>query len=364
MGGRREFHERALARPARPDVLTMLVFAQLSFAPTVWVGSDERAWMIPWMLFLLGVGLVMLRLDEVLVSVDSTFRWNDWGLAILDRSGRVTRSLAWSTVRSYRVDRCSGAPSQRARVVTLVMADRELSLGTMAGVGHVAVDPWTQRAILEVLTHRRVPELPSREAPRLVPPSAWTVRAVMIALAWYVSLTLLARWLVPSLWLGAAVLPALWIGPRVEPFLRAVRASFVGRGLRVARVREVIAHGLLIEEDGRESTIDALLVDPRDAAVRASAVLGRTSFARGDTVLVTPEPITSGYRSADGPSARSVVSVRDRRRARATVVMTLAVVLAVSSGAVLAASGSLRSLFPWVRETAETGVDADAIMQP
>ena len=125
MGSARGFHERALLRVWVPDVLTILLVCELALMPMLALGIEEvLAWTASGLVSLFGFGLLLLRVDELLAPVEIALRWNEWGLAVIDRSGRVTRSLPWHLVTSHRVDRCVDASPED--VLVLVAGDREL----------------------------------------------------------------------------------------------------------------------------------------------------------------------------------------------------------------------------------------------
>jgi hypothetical protein len=130
MGSPGGLHEHDFLRVSWWDVLTMLVLLELSITPALSIGLDGHIeWLVPWLLVLLGVGVVLPRVDEQLVPYETKLRRNDWGLAVIDRRGRVTRSFAWHALTAFRLDRCLDGPLCE-EILVLVLQDRELSIGS------------------------------------------------------------------------------------------------------------------------------------------------------------------------------------------------------------------------------------------
>ncbi len=285
----------------------------------------------------MGIGLLMMRVDELLIPRETKIRWNDWGLAIVDRSGRVTRSLSWGSLTSFRIDRCLGV-----HVLVLVTGSNELSIGTAVRVGDVAVDRWTQRAFIDGL--RSIGKREDEGRDRARPPRRfdWSAWSLLVGLAVLSLGMLLTEWLSSTPSLAMAIAPALWIAHRVEPFKRAVRASAAGRGMNRVNVARVVGRVLVVEHEGRELVMEVPLVDPRDGSVAASACLGPTAWSAGDVVLMPRETIDGGYRSSQATTPRSPISCRDRMRARAGVALALCAALVVPPTAMLAAPTSVR----------------------
>jgi hypothetical protein len=142
-----------------------------------------------------------------------------------------------------------------------------------------------------------------------------------------------------------SALPSLWIAHRAEGLWRVLRASLVGRGMRMVRLLRVGDRGITVSDEGRESVLDVALADPRDGTVEASRALGPLTWAAGDPVLIAAETTrVEGYRAASPRRTRAVVSpcaVGDARRA---FVLTLLAMLVLGLGA--AVTASYRSLVP------------------
>jgi hypothetical protein len=341
MGSPRGLYERDLLRVRVPDVLTMLVLAELSITPALALGLDDRfEWLAPWLLATLAVGLLLLRVDELLLPLETKLRWNEWGLAVIDRSGRVTRSLAWHALGAFRIDRCLDAPHLRQEILVLVAPDRELSIGASAGVGDLGVDLSAQRALVSRLEHEGLPREAERTRRRVRWTLGWTRRSFVVALAWAVASWLFTRSLAPSpIAVVVTILPALWIAHRAEGLLRVVRASLVGRGLRAVRVVRVAERSVTVDDGGRESVVEAALADPRDGSIEASRALGPLTWATGSAALVVGEaPTLQAYRAASPRDARPLVSARARRVARGSLVLALLAMLVLALGATMTAS--------------------------
>lgn len=332
MGRRREYHERVLIRAWMPDVVAMVVVLQLSFLPTVVLSNDHRAWVIPWLLATMGIGLLMLRVDELLVPRETKLRWNDWGLAIVDRSGRVTRSVPWASLSSFRVDRCVGV-----QVLVLVTGANELSMGTAVRIGDVAVDHWTQRTLIEGLRSIGTRQDEGRERAHTPRPFDWNAWSLLVGLVVLSLGILLIECLSPSTSCAVAIAPTLWIAHRVEPFRRAVRASMAGRGWHRAYVARVVGRALVVDHEGREIVMEEPLVDPRDGTLAASACLGPTLWLPGEVALIPRETIDGGYRTSQVQAPRSPLSRRDRTRARGGVMLSLCAALVIPPSAMFAA---------------------------
>ena len=238
--GGRGYHEWFPRRPFAPDLATIAVLLLLLFVPTIQLVLEQPAWTLVWLALAACVGLVLVAVDEHLLPVATRVRWNAWGLVILDRAGRVTRSLAWSSITSFRLDRCVNATMDRELVLVLCAGEREFVWGLMPRVGDLRVDPWAIETLTAFLRQRGVPETPGGGRRQRPWSSGWSLRSLLGGLLWATSAVTLVVVFDPTLAAPGSLLLALpstiWITHRVEPFLRALRQSAAGVGMRTAKV--------------------------------------------------------------------------------------------------------------------------------
>lgn len=273
-----------------------------------------------WVAYGLALALVDAATDDRAVCV----KWNDWGVALIDRRGEVLRSMAFGAVDRFSYSRV--APNCRS--LTLASGARVMVISSRVDLASDDVDVAIEDARLvdlhvELLRHTSVE--PSAEVPRdRARSSSW--RALVVAAVAWIAIALLAWggacWspeieglvVVAQACSFAGVFVAHRFHGRMAPMLASVREA---RGAERWRVVRVDADTARVARGDREIAVEASgFEDPR-SRLDGGAALG----ALVDEVLVRAPSDEGAYRS--GAPRAFPGALRARRVVRAAALGVL-----------------------------------------